>query len=92
MRARRPIKRPHLTLRHCLARFDWSHDHMGWTIRTWRRVHWSDESCFLLRPTDGRARILRQRNTSFEDNHILGRRNMTGATSGGGTVHSSEAT
>ena len=27
---------------------------------------------FLLRPTDGRARVLRQRNTSFQDNHILG--------------------
>ena len=68
MRARRPIKRPQLTLR----RFDWSHDHLGWAIRTWRRVHWSDESRFLLRPTDGRARVWRQRNTSFQDNHILG--------------------
>jgi hypothetical protein len=42
----------------------WPHDHLGWTIRTWRRVHWSDESRFLLRPTDGRARVWRQRNTS----------------------------
>jgi transposase len=57
MRARRPIKRPQLTLRHRHARFDGSHDHLGWTIRTWRRVHWSDESRFLLRPTDGRARV-----------------------------------
>jgi hypothetical protein len=65
MRARRPIKRPQLTLRHRHARFDWSHDHLGSTIRTWRRVHWSDESRFLLRPTDGRARVWRQRNTSF---------------------------
>jgi hypothetical protein len=55
MRARRPIKRPQLTLRLRHARFDWSHDHLGWTIRTWRRVHWSDERRFLLRPTDGRA-------------------------------------
>ena len=52
------------------TRFDLSHDHLGWTIRTWRRVHWSDESGFLLRPTDGRARVWRQRNTSFQD-HIL---------------------
>ena len=72
MRARRPIKRPQLTLRHRHARFDWSHDHLRWTIRTWRRVHWSDESRFLLRPIDGRARVWRQRNTSFQDNHILG--------------------
>jgi transposase len=47
MRARRPIKRPQLTLRHRHARFDWPHDHLGWTVRTWRRVHWSDESRFL---------------------------------------------
>jgi transposase len=29
MRARRPIKRPQLTLRHRHALFDWSHDHWG---------------------------------------------------------------
>ena len=48
MRARRPIKRPQLTLHHRHARFDWSRDHLGWTIRTWRRVHWSDESRFFV--------------------------------------------
>ena len=47
MRARRPIKRPQLTLRHRHARFDWSHDHLGWIIGIWRRVHWSYESRFL---------------------------------------------
>jgi hypothetical protein len=46
MRARWPIKRPQLTLRHRHSRFDWSHDQLGWTIRTWRRVYWSDESLF----------------------------------------------
>ena len=56
-------------------------DHLGWTIRTWRRVHWSDESHFLLRPTDGRVRVWHQRNTSFQDNHILGT-----TTFGGGGV------
>jgi transposase len=29
MRARRPIQRPQLTLRHRHAQFDWSHDHLG---------------------------------------------------------------
>jgi hypothetical protein len=55
---------------------------LGWTIRTWRRIHWSDESRFLLRPTVGRARVWRQRNTSFQDNHILG----TTAFAGGGVT------
>jgi transposase len=65
MWAWRPIKCPKLTLRHRHAQFGWSHDHLGWTIRTWKQVHWSDESGFLLRPTDGRARVWPQRNTSF---------------------------
>ena len=65
------LKTP-LTLRHRHARFDWSHDHLGWTIRIWRRVHWSDESRFLLRLTDRHAMVWRQRNTSFQDNHMLG--------------------
>ena len=55
MRARRPIKRPQLTLRHRHARIDWSHDRLGWTIRTWRRVHWSVTpyrwSCKGMAPT-----------------------------------------
>jgi transposase len=49
MRARRPIKRPQLTLRNRHARFDWSNDHLGWIIRTWRRVH--RRSCKGLAPT-----------------------------------------
>ena len=74
MLGRRSMKRPQLTLRHRHARFDWSHDHLVWTIRTWTRVHWSDESCFLLRPTDGRARVWRQRNrtTTFWAQLLLG--------------------
>jgi transposase len=42
----RPIKRPLLTIRHKTARLQWSRDHMGWNIRSWKRVHWSDESPF----------------------------------------------
>jgi transposase len=74
MRARRPIKRPQLTLRHRHARFDWSHDHLEWTIRTWRRVHWSDESRFLLRPTNGRGanETLHFRTTTFWAQLLLG--------------------
>ena len=37
---------------------------------------------FLLRSTDGRARVWRQRNTSFQDNHILD----TTAFGGGGVT------
>jgi transposase len=77
MRARRPIKRPQLTLRHRHARFDWSHDHLGWTIRTWRRVHWSGESrfCYAL-PTAvqgfGANETLHFRTTTFWAQLLLG--------------------
>ena len=63
MRARRP--------------FDWSHDHLGWTIRTWRRVHWSDESrfCYAL-PTVvqgfGANETLHFRTTTFWAQLLLG--------------------
>ena len=45
-RARKLIKRPLLTIRHKTARLQWARDHMEWNIRSWKRVHWSDESRF----------------------------------------------
>jgi hypothetical protein len=37
-RARRPIKRPLLTIRHTTTRLQWALDHMGWNIRSWQRL------------------------------------------------------
>ena len=82
MRARRPIKRPQLTLRHRHGRFDWSHDHLGGIFAHGDGSTRLMKVVFLLRPTDGRARVWRQRNTSFQDNHILG----TTAFGGGGVT------
>jgi hypothetical protein len=42
--ARKLIKCPLLTIRHKTARLQWTRDHMGWNIRSWKRVHGSDES------------------------------------------------
>ena len=54
LKSRRVTKRPLLADRHrrtrCLAR-------CGWNLRTWRNIHWSDESRFLLHVTDGRMRV-----------------------------------
>jgi hypothetical protein len=46
LRARRSIKRPLLTIRHKPVRLQCARDHMGWNIRSWKRVHWSDECRF----------------------------------------------
>lgn len=82
LRARRPVKRPLLSDRHIAARLQWARDHMGWNIRSWKRVHWSDESRFLLKPIDGRVRVWRQRGTAYNQEHVLG----TTAFGGGGVT------
>ena len=47
----------------CLAR-------RGWNLRTWRKIHWSDESRFLLHVTDGRMRVWRHKNTAYSTRNI----------------------
>jgi hypothetical protein len=42
------IKRPLLVDRHRRARLAWCLARRGWNLRTWRNIHWSDESRFLL--------------------------------------------
>jgi hypothetical protein len=37
----------------------------GWNLRTWRKIHWSDESRFLRHVTDGRTRVWRHKNTAY---------------------------
>jgi hypothetical protein len=49
-------QRLHLTW--CLAR-------CGLNLRTWHRIHWSDERRFLLHVIDGRMRVWRQKNTVY---------------------------
>ena len=71
-RARRPIKRPLLTICRKTVRLEWTRDHMRWNIRLWLRVHWSDESCCMLYLVDGRIRVWRKRNTAFLQEHIVG--------------------
>ena len=71
--AMRPIKRRLLTIRYKTAILQWACNHMGWNIRSWQKVHWSDASRFLLNPVDGRlVRVLRPRNTAFQQEHIVG--------------------
>ena len=74
-RARRTIQRSLLTKRHKTARLQWASDHMGYKVRSWQRVHWSDESRFLLNPVEGCVRVWRQE-------HIMG----TTAFGGGGVI------
>ena len=57
LRSRRPIKHPKLAQRHKQACLDLSRERLNCNIRSWRRIHWSDESKFMLHQIDDRLRI-----------------------------------
>ena len=67
---RRVIKRPLLVDRHRRPRLAWCLARRGWNLRTWRKIHWSDESRFLLHVTDGRMRVWRHKNTAHTPRNI----------------------
>ena len=39
-------------------------------LRTWRKIHWSDESRFLLHVTERRMRVWRHKNTAYTPKNI----------------------
>jgi hypothetical protein len=57
LKSRRVIKRPLLTDRHRRTRLAWCLARRDSNLKTWRKIHWSDESRFLLHVTDGRMRV-----------------------------------
>jgi transposase len=59
LKSRRVIKRPLLVDRHRRSRLAWCLARRCWNLRTWRKIHWPDESRFLLHVTDGRMRVWR---------------------------------
>ena len=60
LKARRPLKKTLLTLRHKQRRLTWARLQENHNIRFWRRVHYSDECRFGLYVNDGRIRVWRQ--------------------------------
>jgi hypothetical protein len=65
LKSRRIIKRPLLADRHRRTRLAWYFARRDWNLRTWRKIHWSDESRFLLHITDDRMRVWRNKNTTY---------------------------
>lgn len=52
-------------------RLKWCKDHRGWTLDDWRRVIWTDESCFVLR-YNGRLRVWRRAHEKFSVKALKG--------------------
>ena len=71
LRSRRVIKRPRLTDNHKRLRLAWCRHREGWNLRSWRRIHWSDESRFLLHVVDGRVRVWRHPGTAYAPRNIM---------------------
>ena len=70
LKSRRVIKRPLLVDRHQRSCLAWCLARHGWNLRTWCKIHWSDESRFLLHVTDGRMRVWRHKNTAYTPRNI----------------------
>jgi hypothetical protein len=70
LKSRRVIKRPLLADLHRRSRLAWCLARHGWNLRTWRKIHWSDESRFLLHVTDSRMRVWRHKNTAYAPRNI----------------------
>jgi hypothetical protein len=70
LKSRRVIKRPLLLDRHRRSRLAWCLARRGWNLRTWRKIHWSDQNRFLLHVTDGRMRVWRHKNTAYTPRNI----------------------
>jgi transposase len=70
LNSRRVIKRPLLADRHRRTRLAWCLARRGLNLETWRKIHWSDESRFLLHVTDGRMRVWRHKNTTYAPSNI----------------------
>ncbi len=50
--SRRPHRVPLLSAKNRKQRLQFTQAHQNWTIEDWKNVSWSDESQFLLRPSD----------------------------------------
>ena len=70
LKSRRVIKRPLLADRHRRTRLAWCLARRGWNLRTCGKIHWSDESRFLLHVIDGRMRVWRHKNTAYAPRNI----------------------
>ena len=69
LKARRVIERP-LEDRYRRTRLAWCLARRGWNLRTWRKIHWSDKSRFLLHVLERRMRVWRHKNTAYSTRNI----------------------
>ena len=70
LKACRPVIRPVLSPGHRIARLHWAMARCHFRRPQWERIVFTDESRFMLRPTDGRLRVWRGKNERFREDCI----------------------
>nr|KAF6360105.1 hypothetical protein mMyoMyo1_011063 [Myotis myotis] len=79
--SQRPVRTPLLSAVTKIKRLQFAKEHKYWTVEHWKKVMWSDESCFQLHPADGRVRIWGKQHESMHPTCI-----STTLQAGGGSV------
>ncbi|XP_071096991.1 probable glutamate receptor [Haliotis cracherodii] len=92
--ARRPVRRNILTPHHLRERLQWCRQRVTCPQARWKRVLFTDESRFLLRRADGRARVYRRRNERYAEDCVqqVGRFGWGSVMMCGGIHHGGRAT
>lgn len=78
---RAAIPKPHISDANARNRKMWCRSHKTWTMDQWKKVIWSDESCFTLFPTSGRVYVWRTPSQAYDTDCLLPR-----VKHGGGSV------
>lgn len=58
--ARRPTKKPFLSLEQRMKRVHWAKQYQHWTVEDWKQVIWSDETRISLFGSDGKTYVRRR--------------------------------
>ncbi len=69
--SRRPHRVPLLSAKNRKQRLQFAQAHQNWTIEDWKKIAWSDESRFLLQPSDGRVRIWHKAHESMNPSCLV---------------------
>jgi len=69
--SRRPHRVPLISTTNRKKRLQLARAHQNWTVEDWNNVAWSYESRFLLRHSDGRARIWLEQNENMDPSCLV---------------------
>lgn len=72
LHSHRPIHVTILTAIHSHQHMKWARNHQHWIINNWKKVTWSEESCFLLHHVDGWACVQRLPKNTFSPRYTVG--------------------